>query len=1564
MAVFDLQKIIDQGKRNAGGPPRRRPPAKKRKKPPPTTGILARTQSGETVRLAGPPRPVPIGGGRYILPETEFSPRIIRASRASPQRRIEAPPRRSGVSAPGGTQALSFMPGAGPISELSPRSAYKAPPGPWRGALEMTRRRREIEASIRRANYRGPAAYFGRTISNSSQTVQDIITGLPAASVRGVELVATAVRAVGKDPTAGPGDQIEAAKVLGREGKETLKYYGGLGKDFATRPAWAFENRLVEGALAVGLGWSAGGQGVRLAASQAAPVGRVVRGKQQTGSLRGGIRVARAQGRADTIAMDRALIARADRSRPAGAPTVGTPARSYTFQSSDAKIDLARRGAEVTGNVVDTPALRRLGRIADFGSRSTLPGGRRFREDRTVAAPARDRRRNEIGPVDAQGNFVGPRPSYTIPMRPRSSNPLTQVVQRAITEPAGRAVRRGVDAAAERTGLLPDGMSRAVRAQARNMSYLVPENTDRRVLAEAGGFAKMVANLRARGTKNGLPESESARGATAAAIRAMGAAESLGGSMVWGRDELIKRTRKTLDDPKANLTRRRRNALEGNLRTLESIPNEWLDPASAPKWLNDLDAEARRILSTSSKIKREMGLISATSAAWGGMRAQAQLMGARPVSRVRGEVYAGPKADMRMAAAIREEITFRKTRGRQGTERNRFTGYTTQALEVRAKALERRAKTIRRRVKPYIRSQEANALRGYGNYQRLESTAAQRVAELRALQARRDGSAFDEPLEQAIREREAAVASAVFERDRAAARLRAARQGRVAMTGAAAGRARRAESTARKRAASAAPSVRVALGRKVMPAVRASGRAQGARRVRTPAEDLAARQYAEARGNLAGTPRQAKGAETRVQRLRAAQSQDRRRSIGTPAQIASAARVAADARRSAARERQRALRTAYVDGDLPMREGMRPGEYFPQRSTVQERRSNAISPTGGAGARMAPPPPRFNAAVLADQGDISFSPREIVRALREAVDAQERVQIAAAVITRFAVRDGDRALEGDAAIRFADANGGDGNIYTVISERQLARISSLSSDSEAGRRLMRDLEESINPQSERQFVVPTAAVKGWTDALGPASAGFRWVDSVNSLWKGGVLALNPRWYLQNFFGMWGQFALGAGADLQAINMARSPAYRDAIPGRISMMGLSQDFGEYARRMEGQNTNWLGSLIRGGYYMNSHLEGVPRRAMFWHAAKKGLRENDFIKAGVMDEGYLARAWLDVAESAKRGDPGANRILDDVIVETERFMGNYARYNAIEKNFLRRVFPFYGWMRSINRLAFALPVKHPKRAAILSMASLMAFEDQGLERNDTTGYQSGLFVGNRLANMNTMNPFATTLPTWQAGKEIGRGVEELRPNPLSFVGLAGRVAFDGFVAGVEQAGPIIGNPYTMVSGETPSGIPLQFSPGYQGYIRNPVGRSDRIDPTTGKEESGSPIIGPVRAAEQLFPLAGAARRLLSDNRRPYANVTSLDIARWRFGGRDPKKAPFLFQNEPKTPRPTETDLVSFLSGFFGGVALDKVDPRAIQMREQESFKKMYGRLTSAQKRVLLGQEQERQRQRRQG
>lgn len=1315
---------------------------------------------------------------------------------------------------------------------MTGRRPYEPPKGPWRESLNLLNERKRIEQQIRRQNNQGPLAYFGRTIQKNSQTAMDIITGLPGAAVRGVVLAGTAARALGKDPTANAAEQVEAAKTLGREAVVTGQYYGGLAKDFATRPIWAFENRALEGALAAGLVWSGGGQALGMVARAGRPAANVVRGVEQTGSLRGGVRVARAQSRAEAAAQVRARRSRGDRSRPAGAPTsgIGIPGASFVFRSADEVMEQAQRAADVTGNVVGGPLARRLDRIADWGSKSTLEGSARARGPRAVLPPNRDLRGRQIGPTDAQNVRVGPNEAILVPRRPRSSNPLTRSVQRRVTEPIGAAARSRVEPILERIPFVPDAMSRATRAASRNEAYSVPETVNREILTEGGSFAKMVKRLKrssvlSPGLREGLPDSQVATGVTAAVIRAMGAAEDLGGKRAWGRDELITRTRNTLNDPNAGLSRGQRKSLEDNLRTLEAIPDEWLDPATSPKWLNDLEGEARRISQVGTDIKRQMGLISADSAEWAGRRAQAQLMGARPLRRVVAEVTnggytGGYVGDRRLARAIGEELEYRRSRGTRGKSRGRFKNYSDQALEIRQKALVRRAQTMRGRVAGYLRDADENALRPYRGVQRARASVAKAEENLAA--------------------------------------------------------------------------------------ARASGSARSVER---------------------------------------------------------ATRELVGARRALASQRTKARRTAYVDADLPERAGMRPGVYFPQRTTrrdsIRARASNAPTQT----ARLAPSDEKFNASALMDRGDISFSPRQVINVLREAIDARERVRAASSVITRFAVRSGDKLLEGAAARKFVESMGGDGGVYSLISERQLARISSMSANTADGQRLMRLLDESINPKSERVYVVPTAVIKGWNDALGPARTGAgRTIDYLNTLWKGGVLALNPRWYIQNFIGMWGQFVLGAGADLQAINMAVGKKYLDSIPGRISAMGLAQEFGEYARRMEGQNVNPLAALIRWGYHANETLEAVPRRAMFWHAAKKNLRENQFIKGGVMDEGYLAQAWLDVVEGAKRGDPGAERILDEVIVETERFMGNYSRYNAFERRFLRRIFPFYGWMRATNRLAFALPVKHPKRAAIISMASLMAYDMYGMERNELTGYRTGLFVGDRQFGMNTLVGLQTTMPTWAAIQMIGRGVEELRPtDPQSVLNFVGTTGAELFKAGAEQAGPAMGIPYSMISGKTLSGIPLQFSPGYQGFTRTPTGQYERTT-LTGRTETGTPTASFITALEQSVPLVNNIRKFFAGGRKPYANASTLQLGKWYFGDRDPNVAPFLVQNDPKNPPISSTDIGSVISNLSVGVPADRVDPNAIWIQQANDFKRMWQRLTSAERNVLLGQYQARQRARR--
>lgn len=605
---------------------------------------------------------------------------------------------------------------------------------------------------------------------------------------------------------------------------------------------------------------------------------------------------------------------------------------------------------------------------------------------------------------------------------------------------------------------------------------------------------------------------------------------------------------------------------------------------------------------------------------------------------------------------------------------------------------------------------------------------------------------------------------------------------------------------------------------------------------------------------------------------------------------------------------------------------LKPGTYVPQRPLVEERQgfmrtvfnrqpiSQSIAGMRPS-ARMAPPRERFNAGALYGRGDIGAAPNLPITAFTEGVDTVVRSEQAARIVDQFALRDAEsgKLISGRAAEDLVGRNGTD---FQLITKAQLAKISTASIDTPAGARLAKAIDESGVATSREKYVLPKSVYEGWVTALGPSPTRTgRAVDYLVSLWKGNVLALSPRWYIINMVGMWGQFALGAGADLQAIAMARNPALLTSLPGRIAWRGLPEEMGEYARRNSGlPSRNAYQRIIYKGFEINEMFEAVPRKAMFWHAARQGLRDNNLIGPGPVSEARLAAAWLDVAKQAARGDRGANQIVDEAILVTERFMGNYSRYNAFEKAVMRRVFPFYGWMRSIHRLAFALPFKHPKRAALLGMGSMMAYDLYGLEGTEAAYNRPGgiLWGGNLLTNVGPANIFESVRDTSDFVERAGERFQTATNNPLSFFG---RTATDLVRYGAQSAGPVIGELYTAISGETPAGVPLRFSPGAQA----------RFDTGTGNVVSSSPVTGAPRydrqetdlgerALRAFVPQAPTLRRMLAGG-EPYEDASMAQLFSYWIRNRPPNETPLLVSEDPRIPRTVPRDAMAFLTGLAG-------------------------------------------------
>jgi hypothetical protein len=568
------------------------------------------------------------------------------------------------------------------------------------------------------------------------------------------------------------------------------------------------------------------------------------------------------------------------------------------------------------------------------------------------------------------------------------------------------------------------------------------------------------------------------------------------------------------------------------------------------------------------------------------------------------------------------------------------------------------------------------------------------------------------------------------------------------------------------------------------------------------------------------------------------------------------------------------------------------GSYFPNVEVLSKKSRTTKRPLAARTPRQTVPVDKPNRGIVLRRGSPSFAPDVVLGALVDSMDIAKRADALTQIVARYAVKDKDGvAITGKAAENIARNS----SQYVAKTKKNLLRdmvaAEGLADDAGRMNSLMQLVEDM--PFPDRVYLIPKGVDKGWREVLGSRE---NIIDQLNSYWKGGVLALNPRWYIQNSVGMGLQFILGAGLDLHAIKMAASPKYTKQIMADIDASGLSADLGELARKMGLRpSKNLLKRLVNFGYRFNNRNESLFRRAMFWHVATKKAREEGK-KVPAMNSAAASEAWLDLAKAARKGDPNAIRLLDDIRIETTRFMGEYVRYNRFERAFMRRAFPFYGWMRAILRLGLALPFKHPKRAALIALASDAIYHMYNDDESSLLDPYTGLISGDYFIQTNIMAPQETLSPyidiLGQTAQRVAEGgIEGLSEVP---VGLAQE--------GLRQAGPIVSIPTVVATGRSPLGIPQRLGQDDE-TVRDPQsGREYNINPVTGDIEDVTRVSGVEALLEQQFPILGIGKRALTPDRmRPTANATTSRLLRWYLGGRNPDEVPELFYQDPAMGRP---------------------------------------------------------------
>lgn len=213
-----------------------------------------------------------------------------------------------------------------------------------------------------------------------------------------------------------------------------------------------------------------------------------------------------------------------------------------------------------------------------------------------------------------------------------------------------------------------------------------------------------------------------------------------------------------------------------------------------------------------------------------------------------------------------------------------------------------------------------------------------------------------------------------------------------------------------------------------------------------------------------------------------------------------------------------------------------------------------------------------------------------------------------------------------------------------------------------------------------------------------------------------------------------------------------------------------------------------SPVRAGYKVNETVDNVFRSAVY--LAKK--------RKGYSDEAAMTLAL--------------------------RAMGDFTKMAPFEQSVVRRVIPFYAWLRHMSQIAIRLPIEHPYRTAwILGMSE--AFKDQEAWETLLPGYMQGNvpFGGDAALSVQNFMPFSNPLAITQVGKNL---------NPLIKLGL---VNLPGSPArGINS---LTGLPYTRPPGtgrENEQGKEMPTAPSILEQLRGIPPQLRAIDALTGRKD----------------------------------------------------------------------------------------------------------------------------------